>query len=298
MWPSNNSIFHIYVCSVSRLNILHLQNNWRVQLVIQLWQLCSDNRLCQVVTCQVGVWVCRMRRRKILRTSRKLVPSTDRQVIHLVSNIQLLRRLCLIWLFSDRDKRQSVISAIVNNLLRSSPSLRYLQQLYLLMITVKEHLLILLKVANKHESNYSRFMTEIINNRLIQHFLTTAILLPCRNRPSRCLRGCTWWLCPLRGWCPGLPGVSGHNIWYTESLIAGKVAGARRGGGGCSLAPRVSVLLWRQSGRNWWVFTVQSSETRAGDGAEHRSTAEGSCQLSRPATSCDPSISIIHTCIS
>ena len=63
--------------------------------------------------------------------------------------------------------------------------------------------------------------------------------------------------------------VCGHNIWYTESLIAGKVAK----GGGCDSTGRE----WASSCYNGPGATggcSQSSETRAGDGAEH-SWAQG-----------------------
>ena len=88
---------------------------------------------------------------------------------------------------------------------------------------------------------------------------------------------------------------SGHNIWYTESLIAGKVAGARGGRGGCSLAPEserppVTTVRAQLVG----VHCLQS----LGPGTEPSTAEDDSWQLSWPATSCHPSVSIIHTCIS
>ena len=88
---------------------------------------------------------------------------------------------------------------------------------------------------------------------------------------------------------------SGHNIWYTESLIAGKVAGARGGRGGCSLAPEserppVTTVRAQLVG----VHCLQ----RLGPGTEPSTAEDDSWQLSWPATSCHPSVSIIHTCIS
>ena len=90
----------------------------------------------------------------MLGTSGKLVSSTDRSNLsHWLIHSSHIRIKCLIWLSLHQ------VSAVINNLVRSSLSLRYLQQLFLLMITVRKHLLILLGVANKLQGNYSDFMT-------------------------------------------------------------------------------------------------------------------------------------------
>ena len=101
--------------------------------------------------------------------------------------------------------------------------------------------------------------------------------LPCRNHPSRCRRACTWWW-----WEAGvqrlLQGGCDHNIWYTGS-------NCRQCAGWClcvwppGSAVRAQLVGVHRIGRteeNSWV---------------------DSWQLSRTATSCHPTISIIHTCI-
>lgn len=157
MRPSNNSIFNIYVCWM----FLHSQNNWRVQLVyfkcenvivtVVFWELKTDfrptsgsasdvsvpNQEEENISAQVENLFLPHRQVKWFTWSQTYIKIKGDYVSFDFSPVEII----------------DILLVIVNNLL--SPPL-FTTVVSLLMITVKEHLLILLRVANKH---YKQLLT-------------------------------------------------------------------------------------------------------------------------------------------